>query len=71
MSVVPDATIHITDGLPLDDLRAARQLYENQGCDLCDVLYHSLPGGTFDALLRHMLEKRASLLAVPLSGDDE
>ena len=40
-------------------------LFQSQGRILAEALFGALPGGTIDALLREMLERRASLLVVP------
>lgn len=43
----------------------ARAFYDAEGESIADALFTHLPGGTVDAVLRHMLLKRASLLVVP------
>lgn len=48
----------------------AAQVHAAQGDDLCTALCASLPGGTVDALLRALLERRASELRVPLLHGD-
>lgn len=42
----------------------AQATYADQGRLLADALYGSLPGGTLDALLAELLERRASMLRV-------
>ncbi|QOX80884.1 hypothetical protein FY034_17840 (plasmid) [Trichlorobacter lovleyi] len=49
-------------------LAAARGLHADQGKTIVDALYASLPGGTLDAVLCEMLQRRASLLRVPFEG---
>lgn len=60
--------IDITTDIPMWDGTLAtnlyREFYEKQGKLIENELFESLPGGTYDALLRHMLERRASLLRV-------
>lgn len=49
-------------------MKEARQLYDEQGKTLCDALFSSLPGGTIDALIRNLLERRASLFRISFEG---
>ena len=42
----------------------AQALYADQGRQVAQALYDSLPGGTMDALLAELLERRASLFRV-------
>jgi hypothetical protein len=45
-------------------LEEAASLHTLKGRELAQALVDTLPGGTVDAVLRHLLEHRASLLAV-------
>lgn len=64
--VVEPQTIVIEDLMPEKN---ASVLVYNQQADLIEkALYRSLPGGTYDALLRNMLERRASMFRVPFGG---
>lgn len=40
-------------------------LFKRQGKKLSDALFDSLPGGTIDALLVELLQRKASMLVVP------
>lgn len=64
---ITDMFIHINRGLP--DLSGERgrvlpHLFKEDARRLCDALFDSLPGGTIDALLIEMLEKKRSNLLV-------
>lgn len=62
---VPTTVITFEDCVPHHNtLEAMAREYEEQGKALADTLFEILPGGTVDALLRHMMEKRASLFRV-------
>lgn len=68
---VMPVTIIIDDVQPLSEempnwREAARARFREQAKMLVDVLAESLPGGTMHELLICMLERRASLLKVPL-----
>lgn len=58
----------ISDDMSLDK---ARLVYTVQGCRLADDLLGSLPGGTVDALIQRLLEKRASLFSVPFFSKND
>ena len=61
----PMVDVHIETEVPyIDSLDHARALYLADALRLVDALYASLPGGTLDALLYVLLERKASLLAV-------
>ena len=45
-------------------LSAAAKEYEQQGKQLANALYRTLPGGVYDQVLCAMMKKRASLLRV-------
>lgn len=65
----PITTIHIKEniGLSIDQntsLNEARDIYTKQGKLLAESLLSSLPGGTIDALLCELLEKKRSLFTV-------
>lgn len=68
---VEKVTIHIH--VPVQDFgdrfdweQALRDMYMEQGNTLAEALCGSLPGGTIDALLVDMLDRKRSLLIVPL-----
>ncbi|MFA5323145.1 MAG: hypothetical protein WC373_10785 [Smithella sp.] len=42
-----------------------REVFEHDAGSIFNALLQSLPGGTLDALLRKMIEHRASSLVVP------
>lgn len=66
MTDVPSVLIDISDTIPMyEDLQVSRMLFDSDARRLFDVLKASLPGGTLDALLRLLLENRASRLRVP------
>jgi hypothetical protein len=74
---------HGTQGFPVDSLilricepvrshetlEDCAALYDVEGGELCRLLRAHLPGGTFDALLRHMLFVKASFLRVPMFAE--
>ena len=63
---VESTMIDIIDQIPrFESLTVARMLYESDAQLLFDALKTSLPGGTLDALLRLLLENKASLLRIP------
>lgn len=65
-------TIHIHTELP--DLGQAldadghRQRFISEAAALATALWESLPGGTVDQLIVALMQRRASLLVVPLGG---
>lgn len=69
---IPDLEITATEQLPAQpmtqyykaDLVAAHRLFEEQARELVDRLFASLPGGTIDAVLVEMLNRKASVLRV-------
>lgn len=74
--VVPDAILTISEPPPkFETLDESARFYRRQARGLCDALAGSLPGGTFDALLGELLERKASLFRVripePFSCDSE
>jgi hypothetical protein len=48
----------------IETLQEARATYLTEALRLADGLYASLPGGTLDALLYVLMERKASLFAV-------
>ncbi len=63
-----DLTIEFAGSPPTQRAALAQManfFYQFEAGMLCDALVNTLPGGTLDALLRKLLEYRASLLAVP------
>jgi hypothetical protein len=61
-----DLTIYFEGAPPQHkSLLNAASFYDAQARLLGEALKNTLPGGTLDALLRHLLSYRASLLAVP------
>jgi hypothetical protein len=59
----PDVHIHITGGVP-DEETASLERWgdycDEQAKQIDEALAHSLPGGTYDRLLGHMLARKAS-----------
>lgn len=61
----PDLIVNATVEHPtLPTLKDAAKLHTEQGRALGEALFTHLAGGTLDALLSYMLERRASLLVV-------
>lgn len=66
---VESLLIEFSEEIPYaKDLKEAACIYRDEGKSLEFLLHHVLPGGTYGALLRKMLERRASLLAVSYGG---
>lgn len=58
---VPDTTIVIELEIKdAESLHEAAKAYQADARKLCEALYESLPGGTFDQLLVEMLRRKAS-----------
>lgn len=65
----PDLSLHFTVEMPESpDLKTAAKLHTEQGQALADALFAHLPGGVLDALLCHMMQKRASLFVVRIDA---
>ncbi len=62
--LVITATEQIPDLSRVETLKQVAELYKIQGEKVADALFAHLPGGTVDAILARMLERRASLFAV-------
>ena len=66
---VEDVTIRLTGeppDFPGDDyVWLYHDYYGAQGKLLCDTLLNTLPGGTVDALLYHLLMRKANVFRVP------
>jgi hypothetical protein len=69
--VIPDLDIRATDTLPEQPFFPSstwekhwRDIYAAQAGAIADALYASLPGGTLDALLVEMLDRKRSILKV-------
>jgi len=63
--ILPVVTVTIETAVPeKNTLEAARALYLADALCLVDALYASLPGGTIDAVLYVLLERKASLLSI-------
>ena len=61
------AVIDITRDLPpfnREDDKPRRKMFKYQAKAIADALFYSLPGGTIDALLVEMLDRKRSLLHV-------
>ena len=68
---VEDLQITFTDSPPDDvDLRKAADFYEAEATALAEALWNVLPGGTTDRLIGQLLERRASLFAIPFAEGD-
>lgn len=60
--------LYIRAGTPvpsLSDLLDMRALFAKEARNLADALQESLPGGTIDALLVELLDRKRALLVVP------
>ena len=61
------AVIDINLALPpfnREDDKHRRQMFKREAKAIADALFYSLPGGTIDALLVEMLDRKRSLLHV-------
>lgn len=68
--LVESVTLHIHQELPemtYSDLNEWRQVAKNEAQKIADVLCDSLPGGVVDALLVELLDRKRSLLTIPMS----
>lgn len=64
--IVNSLTILIDQEIPeCPSLDESRKLHAEQAEILVDALVEALPGGTFDALLIAMMQKKVSLFRVP------
>ena len=64
---VPSVVIDISEEVRnFPTLENARLNYDAQGGALAELLATTLPGGTLDAMIRFLLERKASLLRVPM-----
>jgi hypothetical protein len=63
VTIIMDASIQER----FDRSATLEPIFQQDATDLADALWQTLPGGTFDALLRKLLERRASQLAVPMA----
>lgn len=67
---IPEAQIIIKDQFPSFksgevSLEEMGEKYKKEGKKLADILFDHLPGGTMDALLIEILDRKKSLLIVP------
>lgn len=77
--VIPTVNIRIAEPIPeipVDEsstiyLRKHRDMYTCQAKMLSRALCHSLPGGTLDALLVDLLDRKRSLFRVPLFTEEK
>lgn len=64
----PDMVIRAEEPMPElateEWLKEAQYIHVGQGRAVAEALWQHLPGGTIDQILRALLERRASLLAV-------
>ena len=61
---IPDPP-RMTNQLPINEwMDEQRGFFEAQGKIVADALFASLPGGTIDALLVEMLDRKRSLLRI-------
>jgi hypothetical protein len=66
---VSSHAINIEQPMPdFDSMDEARAVYAKEGKEIADALFSSLPGGTLDALLIEMLDRKRSLLVVSQKG---
>jgi hypothetical protein len=64
---VESTTIQFDQEAPrFDSLERQGKLYDVEAQHLADVLCTTLPGGTLDRLMAELLQRRASLLIVPM-----
>lgn len=69
IQIGPDSFPDLPQNGPFDDwLRQSIARHEIEASAIVTALRASLPGGTFDAVLRKMLEAKASALRVPFDG---
>jgi hypothetical protein len=62
---IPTTTLQIEREIPnSNDLKEAEQIYQKEAETICEALYKSLPGGTFDHLVIEMLKRKVSLFKV-------
>lgn len=67
LETIEDYHIIIDDNLQrYESLESQKVYYSNVAKELESALYHSLPGGVYDALLVEMMRRRVSLFAVRL-----
>lgn len=67
LETIHDYNIVIDDKLQrYEDLDKQRQYFAETAEKLEDALYHSLPGGVYDALLVELMKRKVSLFAVRL-----
>lgn len=59
-----DTIIEIREEWPGFEIETARQKFKKQAVMIADALFESLPGGTVDALLVEMLDRKRSDLIV-------
>lgn len=75
--VIEGLTIVFEDEIPFPNqerseiLKHFQDVYKEQGEMLEKALFSILPGGTYDQLLKNMLERRASLFRVPHWNEEE
>lgn len=67
---IPDAEIATCQELPAD-LMSLVGVYATDGQQVADLLWDSLPGGTIDALIIALMQRRASLMRVGFLSVDE
>lgn len=53
------------------NLEDAATFFKQEGEELANALYNSLPGGTMDQLLAALLRRRASLFVIPFPKLEE
>lgn len=67
---VPNAEIAICRNLP-PELESSAAIYVEDSRAIADLLWDSLPGGTIDALIIALMQRRASLMRVGFLSVDE
>lgn len=65
---IDEATILIVPSI--DSTSDSRKQFQHDGTELAQALWMHLPGGTLDALLGELLQRRASQLRVRFSNED-
>ena len=64
---IPDLELKATEYIPagsIGDEGSQKVWFSDQAKSIADALYASLPGGTLDALLVELLDRKRSLLRV-------
>ncbi len=64
--ITESVEIILTTELPeMKDYKKSPAVFNREATELEEILIHALPGGTYDSLLRKMLERKQSHFVVP------